>query len=97
MCALQLPFGRAYSLLDTKWTFLFSILMNMLGSAVCGSAPHLSCAHRRKSYRGYWRRGDPRQMLRGHCPEHSFEEAEPLRWLFWRGIRYRFCDWTGRL
>jgi hypothetical protein len=37
--AFQLPFGRSYALLNTKWTFLTSVLIFELGSVVCGSAP----------------------------------------------------------
>ena len=37
--AFQLPYGRAYSLLSTKWTFLSSIVIFEIGSAVCGAAP----------------------------------------------------------
>lgn len=39
-CAFQLPFGRAYTLLNTKWTYLTSILIFLIGSAVCGAAPN---------------------------------------------------------
>ncbi|KAK4546951.1 hypothetical protein LTR36_001683 [Oleoguttula mirabilis] len=38
-CAFQLPFGRFYALLNTKWTFLGSLIVYLLGSAVCGAAP----------------------------------------------------------
>ena len=38
-CAFQLPFGRAYSLLSIKWTFLVCICVYLIGSAVCGAAP----------------------------------------------------------
>jgi len=38
-CAFQLPFGRAYSLLSTKYTFLTAIAIFEIGSAVCGAAP----------------------------------------------------------
>ncbi|KAK6215213.1 MFS transporter [Colletotrichum tabaci] len=37
--ALQLPFGQAYSLFNNKWTFLTSVVIYLVGSAVCGSAP----------------------------------------------------------
>lgn len=37
--AFQIPFGRAYTLLSTKWTFLSSIVIFEIGSAVCGAAP----------------------------------------------------------
>ncbi|KAF4418525.1 major facilitator superfamily transporter [Fusarium austroafricanum] len=37
--ALQLPFGRTYSHFNNKWTFLTSVAVFLLGSAVCGSAP----------------------------------------------------------
>jgi predicted MFS family arabinose efflux permease len=39
-CAFQLPFGRAYTLLNTKWTYLFSVFIFLVGSAVCGAAPN---------------------------------------------------------
>lgn len=38
-CAFQLPFGRAYKLLSTKWTFVAAIAIFEIGSAVCGAAP----------------------------------------------------------
>lgn len=38
-CAFQLPFGRAYSLLNTKWTYQASVLIFLVGSAVCGATP----------------------------------------------------------
>ena len=38
-CAFQLPFGRFYSLLSTKWTFVAAIVLFEVGSAVCGAAP----------------------------------------------------------
>lgn len=37
--ALQLPFGQAYSLFNNKWTFLTSVVIYLVGSAICGSAP----------------------------------------------------------
>lgn len=39
-CAFQLPYGRAYTLLDTKYTFLSSILIFEVGSVICGAAPN---------------------------------------------------------
>ena len=39
-CAFQLPFGRAYVLLNLKWTYLTSVVIFLIGSAVCGSAPN---------------------------------------------------------
>lgn len=39
-CAFQLPYGRAYTLLDTKYTFLSSILIFEIGSVICGAAPN---------------------------------------------------------
>ena len=39
-CAFQLPFGRAYTFLNTKWTYLTSVLIFLIGSAVCGAAPN---------------------------------------------------------
>jgi MFS family permease len=38
-CAFQLPFGQAYSLLNVKWVFLASLILYLIGSAVCGAAP----------------------------------------------------------
>ncbi|TLS22280.1 uncharacterized protein PpBr36_09955 [Pyricularia pennisetigena] len=37
--AVLLPFGRAYTLLSIKWTFVTSVNVYLLGSAICGSAP----------------------------------------------------------
>ncbi|KAK3716064.1 hypothetical protein LTR37_006794 [Vermiconidia calcicola] len=37
-CAFQLPYGRAYSILSTKWTFVSAIAMFEVGSAVAGPA-----------------------------------------------------------
>lgn len=39
---VALPLGKLYSLLDTKWLYLSSILLFMAGSALCGSAPNMS-------------------------------------------------------
>jgi hypothetical protein len=39
-CALQLFFGRLYSLFDIKWTFLIALLWFEVGSAICGAAPN---------------------------------------------------------
>ncbi|KAL9066482.1 MAG: hypothetical protein Q9161_007545 [Pseudevernia consocians] len=38
-CAFQLVFGKLYTLFDIKATFLISILLFEVGSAVCGAAP----------------------------------------------------------
>ncbi|KAF2758755.1 putative efflux pump antibiotic resistance protein [Pseudovirgaria hyperparasitica] len=38
--AFQIPYARAYTLLSTKYTFLFSVLVFEIGSAVCGAAPN---------------------------------------------------------
>jgi MFS family permease len=38
-CAFQLPFGRAYTLLNTKWTYQGSLVVFLIGSAVCGATP----------------------------------------------------------
>lgn len=38
-CAFQLPFGRAYALLSTKWTYIVSIVVFMIGNVICGTAP----------------------------------------------------------
>lgn len=37
--AFQLLFGRIYSFYDLKWTFLISIVLFEVGSAICGAAP----------------------------------------------------------
>ncbi|ELQ33364.1 major facilitator superfamily transporter [Pyricularia oryzae Y34] len=37
--AMLLPFGRAYTLLNNKWTFVTSVNIYLLGSALCGFAP----------------------------------------------------------
>lgn len=37
--AFQLPFGRAYALLNLKWAFLTSLGIYLLGSLICGVAP----------------------------------------------------------
>ncbi|KAJ3481007.1 hypothetical protein NLG97_g7926 [Lecanicillium saksenae] len=37
--AFQLLFGRIYSFYDLKWTFLVSIVVFEIGSAICGAAP----------------------------------------------------------
>ena len=38
-CGVQLPWGRCYSLLSTKWTFLAAIVVFEIGSAIAGAAP----------------------------------------------------------
>ncbi|KAF1978494.1 MFS general substrate transporter [Bimuria novae-zelandiae CBS 107.79] len=38
-CALQLPFGKIYGFFNPKWTFLASLFVFEVGSAVCGAAP----------------------------------------------------------
>lgn len=38
-CAFQLPFGRAYALLDSKWTFMVAVVVFEIGTAICGAAP----------------------------------------------------------
>ncbi|KAK1993966.1 major facilitator superfamily transporter [Colletotrichum falcatum] len=37
--AMQLPFGRAYTLANNKWTFLASVVIYLIGSAIGGFAP----------------------------------------------------------
>lgn len=37
--ALLLPFGRMYALLNNKWVYLFSVVVYLVGSAICGAAP----------------------------------------------------------
>ncbi|KAG4436093.1 hypothetical protein IFR05_008413 [Cadophora sp. M221] len=39
-CAFQLPFGRAYTLFNSKWVFLIAIAIFEVGSVVCGAAPN---------------------------------------------------------
>lgn len=39
-CAFQLVFGKLYTLFSIKATFLASILLFEVGSAVCGAAPN---------------------------------------------------------
>lgn len=36
----QLVFGRIYKHYDMKWTFLISIIVFEIGSAICGAAPN---------------------------------------------------------
>ena len=39
-CAFQLPYGRTYTLVDIKWTFLSAIAIFEIGSAVAGASPN---------------------------------------------------------
>lgn len=39
MAAFQLPFGKLYSILSVKWTFLGAIIIFEAGSLLCGAAP----------------------------------------------------------
>lgn len=39
-CALQLFFGKLYTFYSIKWTFLISIGIFEVGSAICGAAPN---------------------------------------------------------
>lgn len=39
MAAFQLPFGKLYSILSVKWTFLSAIIIFEAGSVLCGAAP----------------------------------------------------------
>lgn len=39
-CAFQLVFGKIYTLLSVKATFLMSIILFEGGSALCGAAPN---------------------------------------------------------
>lgn len=36
-----LPLGKAYSLFDTKWLFIFCLVMFSAASALCGAAPNM--------------------------------------------------------
>lgn len=36
--AFQLPFGKLYSILSVKWTFLVTIIIFEIGSLICGAA-----------------------------------------------------------
>ena len=38
-CAFQLLFGKLYTRLSIKWTFVASLIIFELGSVVCGAAP----------------------------------------------------------
>ena len=40
--AVILPVGVLYGLFNVKWTYLASVFMFQLGSAVCGSAPNMN-------------------------------------------------------
>ncbi|TLD18590.1 hypothetical protein PspLS_10179 [Pyricularia sp. CBS 133598] len=37
--SMLLPFGQAYTLLNNKWTYVTSVNIYLLGSAICGFAP----------------------------------------------------------
>ncbi|PVH73002.1 MFS general substrate transporter [Cadophora sp. DSE1049] len=39
-CAFQLVFGKIYAYFSIKWTFMSSILLFEIGSALCGAAPN---------------------------------------------------------
>lgn len=39
-CAFQLPWGRAYTLFDTKWVFFAAVGVFEVGSVVCGATPN---------------------------------------------------------
>ena len=39
VCSLQLLFGKLYGFYSIKYTFLISILLFEVGSAICGAAP----------------------------------------------------------
>lgn len=38
-CSFQLFFGKLYTLLSIKWTFVAAVLIFEVGSAMCGAAP----------------------------------------------------------
>ena len=40
--AVVLPFGKLYGLFNAKSLYLGSVLLFMIGSAVCGAAPNLN-------------------------------------------------------
>jgi MFS family permease len=39
-CAFLLVFGKLYSFLNVKWTFLTAVVLFEIGSAICGAAPN---------------------------------------------------------
>ncbi|KAH8697990.1 MFS transporter [Talaromyces proteolyticus] len=39
-CSFQLFFGKLYSLLSIKWTFIGAVLIFEIGSAICGASPN---------------------------------------------------------
>jgi MFS family permease len=39
-CSFQLFFGKLYSLLSIKWTFVAAIIIFEIGSAICGASPN---------------------------------------------------------
>ena len=38
-CAFLLVFGKLYTFLNVKWTFVTAVLLFEIGSAICGAAP----------------------------------------------------------
>jgi MFS family permease len=39
-CSFQLFFGKLYTLLSLKWTFVGAVLIFEVGSAICGASPN---------------------------------------------------------
>lgn len=39
-CSFQLFFGKLYSLLSIKWTFVGAVIIFEIGSAICGASPN---------------------------------------------------------
>ena len=39
---LILPLGKLYAMFDPKWLYLFSAILFLSGSAICGSAPNMN-------------------------------------------------------
>lgn len=39
-CSFQLFFGKLYTLLPLKWTFVGAVLIFEIGSAICGASPN---------------------------------------------------------
>lgn len=40
--AVTLPFGKLFGLYNVKWLYVFSLVLFMAGSALCGAAPTMN-------------------------------------------------------
>jgi MFS family permease len=40
VCSFQLIYGKLYSFLDSKYTFIYAIVVFEIGSTICGAAPN---------------------------------------------------------